>query len=273
MDLTQSLLQALQSMGTGTPESAAAIQRSNTADAQLNQQNSVMGSAKTDPREARAAQGPALSTIRDLVNLLNPIDWMGGMAGGGAAAHVPGTYRALGLERSGASGTLNPAQYLAKLQMEPNYERFKQLVQMFTKQALGESFPVARGAAQTDPLITAIQQGSRAPVTAVTHDTVGSNMFPTAERFAQSIAETSRKPSYVAQGTATPADVAAFVPRRGQYAGEAELILNPTAQFQPQLAGKYIPPSGSYPFVERKALDPIQEILSALAQAAQPPLR
>jgi hypothetical protein len=124
--------------------------------------------------------------------------------------------------------------------------------------------------------VQALQQGKQAPVTAVTHGAGGS----TAERFAQNTAEATRKPSYVMQGTATPADVAAFVPRRGQYAEESELILNPTANFKGQLAAKYLPPSGGFP-VERKAISTvaptlpdeyIQAIQAALASAAKPPL-
>lgn len=252
------------------------------AQQQLAQQGSVMARPQLPqwrqnlpqtlgPTAGTAAQA-GLNLVDMLTKFISPLD---AMAPGGesALAHVPGTYRAIGLERSGASGTLNPAQYLAKLQTQPNYERFKQLVQMITRQNLGESFPVARGASQIDPLVQAINAGSRMPVTAVTHD-VTQGTAPTAERFAQTMAETQRKPTFVTQGMATPQDVAAFVPRRGQYSGEAELILNPTAQFQPQLTGKYIPPSSGFPFVERKALPPVDDVVSqikaALEAAAQP---
>lgn len=296
MNLLETLHQALGSIGQGTPASAQGIQREQAANQQLNQQNSVMGSERQG--QLLGQQSPLAATISHLVNALNPIDWMGGQGAEGMAAHVPGTYRALGLERSGASGSLNPAQYLAKLQMETNFKRFQELVQMFTRQGLGESFPVARGASQVDPLVQALQAGKQAPVTAVTHGMQPSNItttlpsgeklpvghFPTAERFAQSIAETSRKPSYVMQGIATPADVAAFVPRRGQYSRESELILQPTPSFQGNLVSRYTPPSSQFPWVDRVPLPPAgkatqltgdvswaDEIIKALQQAAQPP--
>lgn len=101
MNPLDNLMQALQSLGTGTPESAQALQQGNAADQQLNQppptehwwqpagQGSIMGSARADPRAAQAAQGPAMSTVRDLVNALNPINWMGGPAGASSAVMAP----------------------------------------------------------------------------------------------------------------------------------------------------------------------------------------
>jgi hypothetical protein len=143
------------------------------------------------------------------------------------------------------------------------------------KRGLGESFPVARGKEQTDPLMQALQQGLSGkdlPATAITYNPTAD----IAERFAQNAAEKTRKPTYVAQGTASPADVAALVPRRQAYSHEQELVLKPTATFQPQLSAKYIPPSGQFPWVERKSLVPsadptTQELLAALAEAAKPP--
>ena len=43
------------------------------------------GSAQTLPREAAARQGPELATLTDLINMGNPINWIGSF--GGATAH------------------------------------------------------------------------------------------------------------------------------------------------------------------------------------------
>jgi len=214
-----------------------------------------------------------------------------GLMGGTQGSNEAGVYRDIGLQRT--SGALNPAQYLMQLQSQPNYARYLELVQNMVRRGLGEQFPIGRGAALNDPLVQALQQGrvgSQLPVTAVSwggappsgtsHIASGqdipSSAIGTAERFAQTAAEKGRKTSYVAQGTATPADVAALVPRRNQFASEAELILKPTDAMQAQLAARYTPPSSQFPWVERKALEAnpnsfTQEILNALAQAAQPP--
>lgn len=200
---------------------------------------------------------------------------------------MQGVFRQIGMQRAG--GLLNPAEYLQRLQEQPNYQRYRELVQNMVRRGLGEQFPVARGKEQTDPLIRALlagQSGAALPATAVTHaGTVpGATGFSTnmpsqglqdiAEQFAQGAAEKFRKPSYVAQGIATPADVAALVPRRQAYGHEAELLLNPTESFAPQLTAKYIPPSSGFPFVERKPLTPdltVDQILQGLAAAAKPP--
>jgi hypothetical protein len=240
------------------------------ADNQLNQAGSVMGSAKAGERETLNNQGPLIYTLLQLLK-------GGGMdpTTAGGPGQQAGVFRELGLLRKG--GDLNPAQYLMQAQAQPGYQRFQQLVQNMIRRSLGESIPVARGAAQTDPLIQALQAGRQAPVTAVTTQAEG--MFPTAERFAQTYAETSRKPSYVMQGTAAPEDVAGLLPRRGTpHAHESELILNPTPGFQGNLVARYSPPSGSFP-VQRNALpqppastDPaVQELMKALQEAAQPP--
>ena len=262
MNPIEQLLKALSMVGQGTSASSQALNRELTADAQLNQQGSLMGSAKTGPRAATQAQGPAMATISQLLNALgpSPID-------AGNAAHIPGTYRALGLQRTG--GDLNPAQYLMQLQQQANYPRFLELVQNMVRKNLGESFDVSRAAKQTDPLIQAIQQGAQAPATAVTTNP------GVAERFLQTYAEASRKPSYLAQGRATPQDIGGLVPRRNTHGHEAELVLNPTPSFQPQLTAKGVPSSGGFPF-ERKPLeaapdDYIQAIQAALQQAAQVP--
>ena len=88
MNPIEQLLKALSMVGQGTPESAAATNREMGADAQLNQQGSVMGSKRQG--ELTGGQDPLLATLSKLINAANPIDWMGGMAGGPAAQAVAG---------------------------------------------------------------------------------------------------------------------------------------------------------------------------------------
>jgi len=268
------------------------------AQQQLQQQGSVMG----QPQQSAMRRDPLLGALLSVLDVPaalgpTPVDafsggaakaaggaglaqLLQGLLGGGGqpqGADEAGIFRQLGMQRAG--GLLNPAEYLMQLQSQPNYQRYLQLVQGMVKRGLGEQFPVARGKAQTDPLIQALQAGrggSDLPVTAVTHGVNPEGFANFAENFAQNEAYKTRKPTYVAQGTATPGDVAALVPRRQAYSHEKELILKPTAGFAPQLAAKYIPPSSAFPWAERKALgaDPnsyTQDILNALAQAAQPP--
>jgi len=64
---------------------------SSSADAALNLEGSLMGSARAQPREAAQAQGPLGATLNDVVNALNPINWMGGF--GGASGAVLGPIR------------------------------------------------------------------------------------------------------------------------------------------------------------------------------------
>jgi hypothetical protein len=183
-----------------------------------------------------------------------------------------------------AGGLLNPAEYIQRLTEQANYPRYLQLVQNMVRRGLGGEFPVARGKAQTDPLIQALQRGQGGdalPPTAVTygnHPYPGQPYMQTAENFAQAEAYKTRKPTYVAQGTARPEDVAGLVPRRQAYGEERELVLKPTEQFNPQLTARYVPPSKDFPWAERKALaapsipdDYVQAIQAALAEAAQTP--
>lgn len=88
MDILDNLKQALSMIGQGTPPEQ---QREMQADATLNRQGSLMGNAKAEPRSNAAVQGPVMSTVRDLVNALNPIDWMGGPASTGSSAVIAPT--------------------------------------------------------------------------------------------------------------------------------------------------------------------------------------
>lgn len=230
-----------------------------------------LGPSPVDAFGGKAAQ---LAGQAGLGQLLSGLLGLGGEPSG---AQEAGVYRQLGMQRAG--GFLNPKEYIQKLQELPNYQRYLQLVQQMVRRGLGEQFPVARGKQHNDPLMQALQQnlsGEQLPATAVTYGVGGTGFSDTAEKFAREAAEKTRKPTYVAQGTARPEDVAALVPRRQAYSHEKELVLKPTSGFQPQLAARYIPPSGQFPFVERKSLLPTvdpttSQILEALAEAAQPP--
>lgn len=269
------------------PQQVPEVTGNTTIDPILAAIGSVLNAFGPTPVDAFAGKAAELAGHAGLGQLLGALLGMGGEQPGNTDA---GIYRQLGMQRAG--GLLNPAEYLQRLQELPNYQRYLQLVQGMVKRGLGEQFPVARGKSQTDPLIRALmagQAGTELPSTAVSYAKAvpGSTSFTTgsgpgmhdiAEGFAQAEAYKTRKPTYVAQGTATPADVAALVPRRQAYGHEAELVLQPTASFAPQLTAKYVPPSSQFPWVERKALnmqpsaDPVTaELMQALAEAAKPP--
>jgi len=78
------------------------------ADTALNRSGSIMGSAKTLPRETAARQGPGLATLSDIINSANPINWMGGF--GGSAAGVTPALRTIGgkVFRDAAAPTVAP---------------------------------------------------------------------------------------------------------------------------------------------------------------------
>lgn len=220
------LLQALSSIGQGTPQSAQALQQQQAADTQLNRMGSLMGSQRQG--QLQGQQSPLAATAAQLVNALNPIDWMGGMGAEGSLAHVPATFRNIGLQRVQGTpdlgrGPLNPAEYLQQIQAQPNYERFKQLIQMFTRKGLGEEFPVYRGAPTIDPLLQQpLTHGTLPTVTA------GSLDPRIAQEFALWNAKAYPGGTQVARMTATPESVVGLLPRRGaKYASEAEMILNP----------------------------------------------
>lgn len=83
MNPFESLLQALSSIGQGTPESAQGIQQEQGADQQLNQQNSVMGSERQG--QLLGQQSPFEATLNQLLSFFNPGN-IGGPAGGGVQA-------------------------------------------------------------------------------------------------------------------------------------------------------------------------------------------
>lgn len=140
------------------------------ADQALNRAGSMMGSAKTMERESQARQGPLLSTLSDLVNFANPIDWMGGF-GGGAAAAGPGVRRMGGKvfreaasaapmvrESGGKVFKSGPQQFaeLAKAGTRPvteTYKMFPALIDERTGQVIHSMKP---GAYQHDSLYGAL---------------------------------------------------------------------------------------------------------------------
>lgn len=234
------------------------------ADAELNQQGSVMGSANRNEAEVRAQRSPLQNTISDLVSALNPLDWMGGSAGG-SLAHVPQTFRKIGLERVG--GTMLPDEYLAAVLAQPNAKRFLELAQGMVRRNpnLGESFPVFRGNQQTDPLLSALRQNlPELKPTAVTIDP------GIADVFARAAAEGTRKPAFVAKGVATPESVMGLLPRRNTpNIFEQELIIDPMKlQQRPQLAAKVDIHSGTpfytTPRTPEGGGEPIDDIMAAL---------
>ena len=208
------------------------------ADVELNRAGSVMGSERTGERANVRQQGPALSALTDVLNFANPVNWMGGMAGG-TAAHVPGTFRKIGLARvQGTPGAgrapLNPGEYLARLQQEANYPRFQELVQALTRRQLGPEFNVFRGAPLSDELLLRpLTQGQLPEVTA------GSLKPEVARDFATWMGKAlPGESTQVARITATPESVMGLLPRRGaKYASEAELIIDPRKALDIALQG------------------------------------
>lgn len=128
MNPLETILQALGSIGQGTPASAQGIQQEQLANRQLNQPGtvtvgdqkvsfppSVMGSERQG--QLLGQQSPLLATISQLVNSLNPIDWMGGMQGaeqalpalGGRFFHgTPNVFKEFDPAVSKASGLVGP---------------------------------------------------------------------------------------------------------------------------------------------------------------------
>jgi hypothetical protein len=207
-------------------------------DAALNAQGSLMGSARALPREAAQNQGPLGATISDLVAALNPINWMGGPAGA-SAAHVPGTFRNIGLMRTQGTpgmgrGPLNPGEYLAALQKEANYPRFQELVQSLVRRKQGPEFDVFRGAPLTDALM---QQ----PLTHGTlpEATAGSLKPEVARDFAAWMgAANPSTPTQVAKMRVTPEAVVGLLPTRGaKYSSEAEMVIDPRKALDIALQG------------------------------------
>jgi hypothetical protein len=207
------------------------------ADAALNNQGSLMGSARANPREAAQANGPLLATLNEIINNLNPINWMGGPAGA-SMAHVPGTYRNIGLMRTQgtgvSSGALNPGEYLARLQQEANYPRFKELVQALVGRKQGPEFNVFRGAPLTDALLQQpLTQGTLPEATA------GSLKPEVARDFAAWMGQANpNTPTQVAKMRVTPDAVVGLLPTRGaKYASEAEMVIDPRKALDIALQG------------------------------------
>lgn len=162
-----------------------------------------------------------------------------GVGTGATLAHVPGTFRKIGLERvqgtpGAGRGPLNPGEYLARLQQEPNYPRFQELIQALTKRNLGPEFQVFRGAPVTDELmLQPLTKGTLPAATAGSLKPEVARDFATWMGFAKPDTATQ-----VARITATPESVVGLLPRRGaKYASEAELIIDPRRALDIALQG------------------------------------
>ncbi len=121
------------------------------ADEALNRAGSVMGSAKSQPREAAQRQGPALATLSAMIAGANPIDWMGG-AGGAAAVGMP-MARGVG-SKVFKSGAQELAQ-MAKPGVRPlteNHKLWPALIDETTGKVIHSMQP---GAGQHEPLYNA----------------------------------------------------------------------------------------------------------------------
>jgi len=161
-----------------------------------------------------------------------------------AANIASGIYRQLGLERQG--GSMNPAQFIAKLQQLSNYPRYKQLVENTIRRKLGDSFTGYRGANVGDPLMNVVSKSQLPAVTAIT------THQPTAMNFAKQAADAG-KAARVAEGEFTPESVLSLLPRRNTgYGDEAELLVDPRWAQSLKTTARAIPPDKSFPHVEFK---------------------
>lgn len=273
------------------------LMRELLAHGEISRQGSVMARPQLPewrrnlPQTLGPTAGTGAQAALDLLDALlafgpSPLDAAGG---GGTADNLAGIFREIGLRRVGAGSAgnlpLSAEQYLGALMSQPNYERFKHLSQVMAKKNLGESFPVARGMSQNDPLLKAAMEGTELPKALAV-----SSSPDTAARFAQERALGmfgGGKVGYVAKGQATPEAVVGLVPKRKAYTTETEYIVDPSKLTDLQMALKYFQDQGMVfpgkvdpvmnqalqrlPTRAQPALDPAEELRRALAEAAQPP--
>ena len=197
------------------------------AEITLGKQGSLMAEGRQRPEWYRKLArlgpnlGPALQTGSDLLDAIlsgiGPLDALSG--GGSSLAHVPQTYRNLALQRQG--GALSPTAFAAKLMEEPNFARFKQLVERAVGKKHGSEFSTYRGFGLNDPMAKAALTGELPPATAV------STSRDVAEDFLGDVIRAGL-PGITAEMKATPESVISLLPTRGTpYGSEAELIIDP----------------------------------------------
>ena len=161
-----------------------------------------------------------------------------------AGAVAGGIYRTLGLERQ--SGALNPAQFIAKLQQQPNYARYKQLIESSVRKHLGDKFTGYRGAAVGDPLMNVVSKGELPAATAI------STRLEKAQEFARTASDVG-KAGRVAQGEFTPESVLSLLPKRNtSYSSEAELIVDPRWAQSLKTINRTVAPDKNYPYTTIK---------------------
>lgn len=181
-------------------------------------------------------------------------------AGGARGAEdLAGIFREIGLKRVG--GDIGSRQWLAQVQAQPNYERFKELSQMVVRSKLGNEFPIYRGKGQTDPIMKALLGTGELPPTVAT--TLNPNV---ARDFAITDAEKFRKPAYIAKGKATPEAVPGLLPKRNTHGEESELILQTDKIPIPRIVAKAADfGTGNVEFVRPNQGGPIADIMKELA--------
>lgn len=188
------------------------------AQKELERQGSVM--ARPEKPQWRK-DSPLMDTVFEAIDMLasgiSPLDALSG--GVGNLAHVPQTYRNLGLQRQG--GALNPIDFAAKLMEQGNFPRFKQLVEFMTKKGLGEKFEGFRGYGLNDPMAGVAAGKGLPPATAIT------TKPQVAEGFARDAAY-GGVPSVSTKMDLTPESVLALLPRRKTpFGSESELLVDP----------------------------------------------
>lgn len=202
------------------------------AQRELEAEGSVMAGKRKEPGRL----GITGDVIQQMLEALNPVEWMGGPGG---LAHVPQTFRKLGFSR--IEGRLDPSGFLAALQKEANYPRYKQLVESLIRRTFkGDALKTYRGTRGGDPLLEQIMAEGKLPgATAVSLD-------PTiAESFARMTAGLERLPAHIARIEIPAEGVMGLVPRRGagSYSAERELLINPQLARDISLQAKVSPSS------------------------------
>lgn len=137
-------------------------------------------------------------------------------------------FRDLGIARE--RGQLTAQEFADKLAAEPNYPRYKELVQNVVRRKVGNEFPAYRGNAITDPLFS----GELPSATSVSLDR------GVARDFADTAAQGGER-GRLARLDLTPEAVLGIMPRRGLYPTNPEISIDPRAAKSIQNVMDYVP--------------------------------
>lgn len=233
--------------------------REATAQSELGAGGSVMAKKRYQPGRL----GVAGDVIQGLLEMINPLEWMGGQG----LAHIPGTFRKLGLQRQ--MNVFTPGSYLEALQAQSNYPRYKQLVENLVRRVLGGEFKAYRGTRVADPLMEEVLAAGKLPTA-----TAASLDPKVAEEFSRITAGAEGVPSHIARFTATPEAVLGLTPKRSSmFAREAEILLDPSRLREISLQAKVPTPPAPARYLSEEPLAPpdalTQELIDAVLNAVR----